>query len=80
MALTNCKINLILTWSASCIITNSRGTGTFAITNVKPHAPVVTFSTKGNAKLLQELKSGFKRTITRININLKRQRRHKTDI
>ena len=35
MHLINCKINLILTWSSTCVITNSIGAGTFAITDTK---------------------------------------------
>ena len=42
---------------------NSTGTGTFEITDTKLYVPVVTLSTKENAKLLQQLKSGFKRVI-----------------
>ena len=56
-------INLILTWSSTCVITNSIGAGTFEITDTKLYVPVVTLSTKENAKLLQQLKSGFKRVI-----------------
>ena len=57
----NSEVNLILTWSSTCVITNSTGAGTFEITNTKRYVPVVTLSTKENAKLLQQLKSGFKR-------------------
>ena len=63
MSLINCEVNLILTWSKDCVITNSTGEGKFAITETKLYVPVVTLSTKDNAKLLQQLKSGFKRTI-----------------
>ena len=35
----------------------------FGITDAKPYVPVVTLSTQGNIKLLQQFKSGFKRTI-----------------
>ena len=63
MPLMNCEINLILTWSSACVITNSTGAGRFAITDTKLYVPVVTLSTQDNAKLLQQLKSGFKRTI-----------------
>ena len=59
----NCEVNLILTWSKDCVITNSTGAGKFAITDTKLYVPVVTLSTQDNAKLLQQLKSGFKRTI-----------------
>ena len=63
MLLINCEVNLILTWSSTCVITNSTGAGTFEITDTKLYLPVVTLSTKENAKLLQQLKSGFKRVI-----------------
>ena len=63
MPLINCEVNLILTWSKDCVITNSTGEGKFAITETKLYVPVITLSTKDNAKLLQQLKSGFKRTI-----------------
>ena len=63
MPLINCEVNLILTWSKDCVITNSTGEGKFKITETKLYVPVVTLSTQDNAKLLQQLKSGFKRTI-----------------
>ena len=63
MPLINCEVNLILTWSLTCVITNSTGAGTFEITDTKLYVPVVTLSVKANAKLLQQLKSGFKRVI-----------------
>ena len=65
MPLINCEVNLILTLSSTCVITNSTGAGTFTITDTKPHVPVVTLLTEDNAKLLQQLKSGFKRTVKR---------------
>ena len=63
MALINCEVNLLLTWSKGCVITNATGAGTLAITETKLYVPVVTLSTQDNARLLQQLKSGFKRTI-----------------
>ena len=63
MPLINCEVNLILTWSSTCVITDSNGAGTFAITNTKLYVPVVTLSTQENTKFLQQLKSGFKRVI-----------------
>ena len=63
MPLINCEVNLILTWSKDCAITNSTGAGKFTITETKLYVPVVTLSTEHNAKLLQQLKSGFNRTI-----------------
>ena len=56
LTLINCEVNLILTWSSTCVITNSTGAGTFEITDTKLYVPAVTLSTKGNAKLLQQLK------------------------
>ena len=46
MPLINCEVNLILTWSSTCVITNSNGVGTFEITDTKLYVPVVTLSTK----------------------------------
>ena len=61
--LINCEVSLFLTWSSTCVITNSTGEGRFKITDTKLYVPVVTLSTQDNAKLFQQLKSGFKRTI-----------------
>ena len=44
MLLINCEVNIILTWSSTCVIT-------------------ATISTQENTKLLQQLKSAFKRLI-----------------
>ena len=63
MPLINCEVNLILTWSSTCVITNSTGAGRFAITDTRLYVPAVTLSTQENTKLLQQLKSGFKRVI-----------------
>ena len=63
MPLINCEVNLILTWSSTCVITNSASAGTLAITDTKLYVPVVTLSTQENNKLRQQLKSGFKRVI-----------------
>ena len=63
MPLINCEVNLILTWSKDCVITNSTGEGKFQISETKLYVPIVTLSTQDHAKLLQQLKSRFKRTI-----------------
>ena len=63
MPLINCEVNLILTWSSTCVTNESNGAGTFAITDTKLYVPVVTLSTQENTKFLQQLKSGFKRVI-----------------
>ena len=65
MALINCEINLILTWSDRCFIIDNPiddQVPTFTITDTKLYIPVVTLSTQDNAKLLEQLKSGFKGT------------------
>ena len=62
----NCEINLQLKWSEKCIL--NRGTAAnqipkFTKTESKFYVPFVTLSTQDNAKLLQKLESGIKRTI-----------------
>ena len=64
MPLINCEVNLILTWSSTCVITNSTGAGRFEITDAKLYVPIVTLSTQDNANLHQQLKSSLKRTIS----------------
>ena len=51
------------TWSRDCVISSATGERKFKITEKKLYVPVVTLSTQDNAKFLQQLKSGFKRTI-----------------
>ena len=66
MPLINCEVELILNWSANCVIiyTNvNNQVPTFTITETNLHVPVVTLSTQDNAKLLTQLKSGFERAI-----------------
>ena len=65
MPLINCEVNLILTWSSTCVITNSAGVGTFKIIDTKLYVPVGTLTTQDNSMLLQQLKSRFKRVISR---------------
>ena len=64
MRLINCEINFILIWSKDCVITNPTGEGKLAITETKLYVSVVTLSLKDNEKLLQQLKSGFKKTVS----------------
>ena len=52
----------LLKWSSICVITISTGEGRFTITDTKVYVPVVTLSTQDNAKLLQQIKSGFRST------------------
>ena len=69
MPLINCEVQLILTSSKDCVITNSTCEGKFQITETKLYVLVVTLSTQDNAKLFQQLKCGLKRTINGTNIN-----------
>ena len=52
MPLINCEINVISTWSWTCVITNSTGAGRFTITDTKIYVQVVTLSPQDKAKLL----------------------------
>ena len=62
--LINFEVNSILTWSSTCVITNSTGVGTFKLTDTKLYVSVVTLSTQDNSKLLQQLKFDFKRVMS----------------
>ena len=64
--LINCEVNLILTWSSTCVIASvilANQAATFALTDTKLYVPVVTLSTQENTNFFQQLKSGFKRVI-----------------
>ena len=67
--LINCEIELVLIWSKNCALadmtpTNNPSTeSAFQITDAKLYVPVVTLSTEKDKKLLEQLKSAFKRTV-----------------
>ena len=75
--LINCKISLIRRWSKNFVLTditkrNAQGYNpaiaapkgaTFKMTDTELYFPVVTFSSQDDNKLLEQLKTGFKRTI-----------------
>ena len=76
MPLINCEFSLTLSWSTNCVITSmgkiittvtNRGdsptNATFKIKDTKLYVSVVTISAPGDNKLLEQLKTGFKRTI-----------------
>ena len=52
--LINSKVELLLTWSKDCVITNSEGEGKFSINETKLYVSVETLSTQDSAKLLQQ--------------------------
>ena len=67
MPLINCEVELILTWSANCVLIYNNAAdqaSTFTITETNLYVPVFTLSTQDNAKILPKLKSDFKRTIS----------------
>ena len=53
----------MLKWSENCFISSAVGETQFAITDTKLYVPIVTLSIQDNAKLLEQLKFGFKRII-----------------
>ena len=73
--LINCEIRLILSWYKECVLVgrafrgppaaviNSPTDAKFEITDCKLFAPVVTLSAETDNKLLEQLKSGFRRSI-----------------
>ena len=61
----SCEINLVLGLINLVlgVISSATGGTKFKITDTKLYVPVVTLSAQDNAKLLQQLKSCFKRTV-----------------
>ena len=54
MPLVSYKINVVLTWSANCVISSgavAHQAATFAIVDTKFYIPVVTLSTQGHSRL-----------------------------
>ena len=65
--LINCEVELILTWFKNCVLADMTAIvtpsgATFKITDTKLYVPVVTLSKESDAKHLEHLKTGFKRT------------------
>ena len=63
MAYINIEINLILTWSEKCVLSDDTKATKIAVSDTKIYVPVVILSTQDNAKQLQQLKLEFRRTI-----------------
>ena len=76
--LINCEITLILSWYEECVLVgrafrgppaaaanriNSPTSAKFEITDCKLYVPVVTLSAENDNKLLEQLKSGFRRSV-----------------
>ena len=67
MPLINCEVELILNWSANCVIIYTdvnNQVPTFTTTETNLYVPVVFLWTQDNEKLLPQLKSAFKRKIS----------------
>ena len=60
MSLINYKVELSLKWYENCILSSAGIAATFAITDIKLYAPVVTLKIEDNAKLSKFLSEGFK--------------------
>ena len=63
MPLTNCKVELSLTWYENSLLPSAGTAATFTITDTKLYVPIVTLKTEDNAKLWKLLNEGFKRSI-----------------
>ena len=81
MPLINCEVNLILTWSEDCVLTdtatrdanpnadppvvviNAPTNATFKIKDTKLYVLVVTLSAENDNRLIEQLKTGFERTV-----------------
>ena len=66
-ALINCEIQLDLSWTKDCVLIehhNNIAGVSFMITSTKLYVPVVTLSINDNIKFLENIKQGFKRTIS----------------
>ena len=67
--LINCEVEIIVTWTKNCVladmtVANNPPTGLeFQIKDTKLYVPVVTLSKENDIKLLEILKSGYKKTM-----------------
>ena len=61
--LVNCEVSLDLAWPENRVIYSGIEKAKYGITGTRFYDPVVTLSTEDNIKLLNQLESGFKRTI-----------------
>ena len=60
----NSEVSVTLSWSANPKVRdNSQTNATFKSTDIKLYVAVVTLSVENDNKLLEQLKTGFKRTI-----------------
>ena len=67
MPLIDCEMELDLSRAKDCVLIqhhNNITEANFLITSTKLYVPVVTLSINGNLKFLENIKQGFKRTIS----------------
>ena len=62
MPLINCEVNLILTCSSTCVITNSTGAARLTITDRRLCFPVVTLSIQDNPNFFSAIKIWFQKS------------------
>ena len=93
LPLINCEVSLTLTWSENSVITskatrdtdpavagiNNPTNAVFKITDCKLYVPVVTLLAEDDNKLLEQLKTGFKRTIKWNEYRLEMSKQTKTN-
>ena len=63
ITLIKCEINFVLTWPDKFVLSKDTKATTFSITDTKRYVLVITLSMENNAKLLEQSKSSFKRTL-----------------
>ena len=67
LSLINCEIELDLSWTKDCVLIEQNNNITsvnLVITSTKLYVPIATLSINDNSKFLQNIKQGFKRTIS----------------
>ena len=67
LPLINYEIELDMKWTRNCLLMEEDDSITgasFTITSTKIYVPIVTFSVNNNIKFLENIKQGFKRTIS----------------
>ena len=63
MPIINWKVHLELNWIEDCILSSTRNSPKFEITDAKLHVPIATLSTKDSVNLTKQLSEGFKRSV-----------------
>ena len=80
MPLINCEVSLFLTWSSTCVITNSTGKGKFAITDTNLYVRAVTYQLKIMQNYFSNWSLVLEEQLTGANINKIQNHIHETDI